>query len=379
MPWIERYANFDLTTGLNDGTSEDNAWRSLSAMLSGCAAGDRVNIKRQASAYGPITANTTIGPSVAATATNPICFRGYTTTPGDGGIWEATAGTGGAMTLTFAAFATYEGLSFAGVASVNLLSYSGASTSVFIRCSLDTVGDNAGGAQGTISIGNADKCRLVLGTGHVGVAGTNAASVRISNTLIVRRKSTSASGCLLITDAFGRAVNIDGCSFVGNAVSEKAIFWDRANSQHSSNITNNRFYGFENAIEIDEEPTGDFRLMFISGNVFSTMTGFAINRTNTQAGKLLITENLYHSCTSGFTDYDNFADYSSNASLSVSPFVNPSAGDLSFNDTSNGGAVCRARGFRMQQAYDWTNMQYAPTPGGSGGGVPLIGRGGLVY
>lgn len=370
MAYTEKYANFDLGSGSDNGTSEANAWQTLASMLAGCAAGDRVNIKRQASSHGPIAVNTTIGPSVAATAVNPIYFRGYTTTIGDGGIWETTVGTTGSMVLTFAAYATYEGLAFNGVASVNHLTYTGIATSLFIRCLLDTAGDNAGSAGGPCSINSAINCMIILGTGRVNVVGANNAAAYMRNSYFIRRKATSGSGHLLSIDNFGRSTCIENCTFVGNQVAEEGIFWDRANSQHGSNIINNRFYGFENAIEIDEEPTGDTRLMHISGNVFSTMTGRAIKRTNTQVGKLLITENLYHSCTSGFTDYDDFADYASNFSLSANPFTNVATGDLSFNDTANGGAVCRARGFRMQDAYDWASMAYlaTPAPGGGGGG-----------
>ncbi len=43
MAIIEKYANFDLATGLNDGTSEANAWRATTDVV--FAAGERVNLK----------------------------------------------------------------------------------------------------------------------------------------------------------------------------------------------------------------------------------------------------------------------------------------------------------------------------------------------
>ena len=368
MAFVERYANFDLATGDDNGTSEANAWRTLSSMLSGCAAGDRVNIKRQSSAFGPITTNTTFGPGTAATATNPISFRGYATTIGDGGLWDATITSAGTVTITYAAYATYEGLRFIGTGAVNIIAHNGTASSRFRRCTFDIVGDNTGGASGNIGISNIDKCLLILGTGRLGLTGTNSAVANVLDSYIIRKKTTSANGHILNNDAFGRASLIKGCTFVGNEVAENGIFLDRANSMHGSSIIGNRFFGFTNAIEIDEEPTGDTRILNISSNVFSTMTGRAIKRTNTYSGQLMIHDNLFHSCTSGFTDYSNFASDDSNVSLSANPFTNVATGDLSFNDTAGGGAVCRSRGFRMQDAYDWPDMEYLATPSGGGGG-----------
>lgn len=80
----ERYADFDLATGLNDGTSEANAWQSWGDIV--FAAGERVNIQAGASAHsiGSVTQTTN------GTAGSPVYLRGYTTTIGDGGLWEFT-------------------------------------------------------------------------------------------------------------------------------------------------------------------------------------------------------------------------------------------------------------------------------------------------
>ena len=77
----ERYANCGLGTGDNDGTSKANAYRTLALAMAGVAAGDRVNVID--STECDITA--TITTSTNGTADNPIHFRGYTSSIGDGG------------------------------------------------------------------------------------------------------------------------------------------------------------------------------------------------------------------------------------------------------------------------------------------------------
>ena len=85
--WQDVYYDDDLATGNNDGTTEADAWQSITDMLAGVQAGQRVNMKATAS---PV--------SLGAAATFPagdssgaIWYRGYTTTPGDGGNWVGSA------------------------------------------------------------------------------------------------------------------------------------------------------------------------------------------------------------------------------------------------------------------------------------------------
>jgi hypothetical protein len=89
FPWRDVYYDDDLTTGANDGSSPADAWQSLSAMSSGVAAGDRVNMKKAASAV-TLSANF-IFP--AGTLEGPIWYRGYGETPGDGVKWVGNAAT----------------------------------------------------------------------------------------------------------------------------------------------------------------------------------------------------------------------------------------------------------------------------------------------
>lgn len=360
MAYTERYANFDLATGFDNGTTEANAWKTLASMIAGCAAGDRVNIKRQATALD-ITANQTIQPSVAATAANPIAFRGYTSTIGDNGIWEATITTGGSVTVTFGAYCKLNGIKITAPSSSNIVVITCGTTTELNRCYFD-ITTTTGNSTSQITIGKAINSAFILERGRLGVAGPNGGTAHLRNCYIKRDYSVSHNGHLIQCDCYDRAFAMENCHVVGNGVAEEGLWIDRLADAAQVFISGNRFYGFENGIEIDEEPNADKEWSSITGNVFSTMTGRAINRTNTQLGYIRVAENLYHDCTSGFSNYDNFTVEDNNSALSANPFTNASAGDLSFNDTANGGAVCRARGFRMQDEYDWNNLAYKATP-----------------
>lgn len=83
MAWTDFYVDPN-ATGANNGTSQADAWTSLSAAISGVGAGPattptRVNVK--AATYTQNTTGLTFNTAGATTA--PVWWRGYKTTPGD--------------------------------------------------------------------------------------------------------------------------------------------------------------------------------------------------------------------------------------------------------------------------------------------------------
>ena len=86
-----RYANFDLATGLNDGTSEANAWQTWAAVLAGESPGDHVWVKKTATRHNEGGANTRIDLAFFAPTVSELSrIEGYGTTIGDGVMFESS-------------------------------------------------------------------------------------------------------------------------------------------------------------------------------------------------------------------------------------------------------------------------------------------------
>ena len=361
MAYTDRYANFDLATGDNDGSSEANAWRTPAAVIAAVAAGDRVNIKQQSSPYD-LTA--TINFNVAGTATAPIWYRGYLSTIGDGGKWAVAYNTAGTANLDFsAAFLIVEDISFSPGASSNINAfYVDGLWSIAIRCYAHNRTDSS------INISNALFCDYEFtNNSRIRTAGTNSASYMIYGCRF-KQNGASTNDNTLYSDTFGMAVSVVNCVFIGSGTAgDDAIFLDRVSDCRGIYLTGNRFYNFDNGIVIDEEPNSTFEQVYITRNVFSTMAAYAIERTNAEAGYVHLFNNWYHACTSGFTNYSAEAERWGNAALTASPFTLAGSDDLSLNDTASAGAVLRTAGFPIQEPYDWDNWAFEATYEGAGG------------
>ena len=87
----------DVTTGNDgdDGLSEGNAWATLEKAADTLAAGELCHVKGSADYIVPDTGdvNCVMEITIAGTGGAPIVYRGYTDTPGDGGLVTINAGT----------------------------------------------------------------------------------------------------------------------------------------------------------------------------------------------------------------------------------------------------------------------------------------------
>lgn len=345
MAWTERYANFDLTTGTNAGTSEVNAWQTFAAMAAGVAAGNRVNIKRQAVAYDNTSAITC---SVAGTALAPIYFRGYTTTIGDGGLWEVALNTGSLANVTFSGAYTFvEGIKYVGGAIPNSgsLFVSGAN-SWLIRCYVTVFNT-------TISYLNMHRCHIRLtGFSLLSIGGTNSFNACWSRNKI-ERIGNSGQTQIISSDIYGQAVQfLDNLVIGVGTAGEDGLLIQRPGNSRGFVIKGCRFYNVNNGINVVVEPDAVREDGQILDNIFSTLAGYGVLRAATETGYTRLAGNLYHACTSGFTNYSQEAQAFGNTSLSAAPFVSSSNFDL--NETAGGGATARAQGFRVTDPYDFS-------------------------
>lgn len=336
MAWTDRYANFDLATGANDGTSAGDAWQTPAAVIAAVAAGQRVNIKRQAAGYN-LTTSVTF--NVNGTATAPIWYRCYATTPGDGGFWECEYNSGGVAALAFTGnYCIVEGVHFKPGATTNSNSFTvNGINSWSIR--------NKIVARGSVSIANMMRNWISIeysGTGSVVVSGTNSYSSVFLDSYMKRIGSTS-SAQLIIRDTFGVPFVVQGCTLVGAGnASEDGIFLDRHNDARGTFLLANRLYNFRHGIYLDETPNAGSETFYAMRNLFDTMGGYAVYRNATEAGFVNLMNNYYRACTSGFTNYSVEAEIDgSNLPLSADPFEDKASNDFSMNDAAGGGQDVR--------------------------------------
>lgn len=349
MAWADKYANFDLATGDNDGSSEANAWQTPAAVIAGVAAGNRVNIKRQSAAYN-LTASVTFDDS--GTAAAPIWYRAYTTTIGDGGFWEVAYNTAGTANLIFSGnYNIVEGVHFKPGASTNANGFSVSGIlSWAIRCK--------GVVKGASNFTNMLRCHLVQTTAGAGFS-KGAVATANSNWLdsyIGRTGSTSVTQ-LINLDTYGAVINIAGCVIVGIS-GENAFFLDRANDCRGMWISGNRFYNFDSALVVDEEPNADREQILIANNLFHTMATYGVERVNADGGFVQIVNNYYRSCTSGLTNYSDEAQFG-NVALSADAFTDAANKKFTLNRTANGGQVLRDAQFAIDPT-DATAMIVEP-------------------
>jgi len=371
MAWTERYANFDLGTGANDGTTEANAWRTTAAVIAGVAAGQRVNIKRQTAAFD-LTATVTF--NVNGTALAPIYYRAYTTTIGDGGFWECAYNGGGVISLNFTGnFCFVEGVHFKPGASVNSNGFQ-----------VQGIGSwsirNKIIARGSVSITNMYRTWISIentGAAQVQAHGTNAQTPLWTDSFIKRIGATTSTS-LALRDTFGVSWTVRNCVLVGNGnAAEDGFFLDRMNSSRGVYLIGNRLYNFRHGIYVDEAPDAGIESLYVLQNLFDTMSGNAVNYNASEAGYVSLIRNYYRNCTSGFTNYAIEAEINnSNLALTVDPFVNKAADDLSLNSTADGGQVVRDDEFYMDPTVS-SGMKTNPSSSwweaaAGGGGTPAF-------
>ena len=348
MAFVEKYANFDLATGLNDGSSEADAWQTPAAVIAGVAAGDRVNIKKQAS---PFQTSGDLTFSVAGTATAPIWYRGYETTIGDGGRWEIDL----AVNL--------DDLIFSGdhtiVDSIKVSEFQSAHTfridggqSWLLNSIIDT---KAGGvdSNGNVEVVNVFNCLFNLSRNTLRIDQPNTQNACIMNS-VFRWQGVLAATNMIYADSYARSMNFVGCAFIGDGqVDCDAITIDRADFNRQVLVADCRFYNCRHGILIDEEPNAARENIYLHRNIFSTMAGYAVwQNTASFLGRVKHFQNFYHNCTSGYSNYPEEDILIPAVSLSESPFVDPLNGDFTINDVLNGGRAVRNGGFPINMPLD---------------------------
>lgn len=364
MAFAEKYANFDLATGDNDGSSEANAWQTPAAVISNVAAGDRVNIKRQSSGYN---LTSSVDFNVAGTATSPIWYRAYTSTIGDSGMWLVNYNAAGIAWLSFTGnYCIVEGIDFQPGATTNDNAFVVQGVNSWaIRCRANN--------RSSASYPNMMFCDIkTVGTGRITTNGTNSHNAIWAYSRLWQSSASSSYAYFLLSDNYGRTHVLINNLIIGNGIAGvDGIFLDRQADSRSSLFSGNVFYNFRNGIYVDENPNATREEIVAINNIFDNMGSYAIYTGTSDAGFMHLLGNSYYDCTDGFTNYPAESIKMLSLALTASPFTSPSTQDFSLNATSGGGASLRSRGYPINELFDWTNMTFKATYSGGGGGLLL--------
>jgi hypothetical protein len=350
MAITERYLDVDLTTGLNDGTSEANAWQSWAAADTGLAAGQRLNVKNPSARSDE--GSTTISISLVTAADTPLHIRGYGSTIGDGTAAQfenltlsfngtshsnilvqdidiLNAGAAGASCFTSG---NAYGTTFYNCKAVN----NGGGASEVIRCFQCTGGGNVvncyaeangtsysvGGSAGLIDIHNgvayANVC--VFGTSYENPAG-DLAAIRCNaavegNAQAVRNVCINKSGHMVQYGIRSNGISTSNCDGIS--------------------VVNNTVYGpFAQGINVEDGGTGtDGSSCYANNLVIGAPVSFSTNGSN---HVFPIFNNAYDGHLGGL-----IIDIGGRR-ITADPFTNSASYDLTLNAAVGGGEVCRAR------------------------------------
>jgi hypothetical protein len=345
MAITERYCNPDLATGLNDGTSEANAWQSLSTAASSYAAGHRVNIKRTSSrdASGDVTFAT------SATALSPVHIRGYTSTIGDGGMYQ-TSGT-----LTFSGdVMLVEGIDTERSSSYSQPFIMGSNGGIAYRCRSKNTSATSVCRSMQLFDAGAMYCDIINVSSD-----SNSSALEISRGFAHGCRVNSNSGRGIDLEHGYRVGDLQKCYIFGNgSAGSSGIYVTGIDNNGGLGYTDNYIYGVADGIyfnDLDAFPIGTHS--FVGRNIiYSVTNGIFNNDTGVVESTATLIQNAIGSAATA--RYSGFGDLPlpGDITLTADPFVDAANGDFTLNNVSGGGALLRAVGFQINMAYDWDNM-----------------------
>lgn len=341
MSWNVKYATFGQTTGLNDGTSLTDAWKTPTDMMNGVTAGDRVEMRQDPTT--PYTHTSSMVITKNGTSTSPIWFRGYESTPGDGGMCNIIWTGGGAQDFrALGSFHIWENVSIRPGSTGENGCQAQLGSSFGTHRNLHLAGSGA-----TTVAATAIRCVYIApelassGTRMI-LSGTNTHSTSVHECVFINDDPANGFNELVYHDMFGKHVSFTNCVFVNRTADTLAAFnTTRADDCRGMTWIGNIFVNFNVGITVNEQLVNNFNFSRISENVFVDMATYAVEEPGGPAGRIVANDNWYYNCTSGFSNLGDFAFR--NTALTVNPLVDPINNDWRINNLTNGGAVIRSR------------------------------------
>ena len=334
MAITEKYFNPDLDTGLNDGTSEANAWRTWADIV--FTAGERVNAKNPTAPFQP---GASISAAVSASDTQPVLFRGYSSTIGDKTKFQFDME---ANTLTVSGDAnTFYDIDATGTSISQVINLTG-DLAYLYRSKVVNTGTTANNhyAVNTADASVVDCYLETNGTDHT--SGSESVALNFAR--------GSALRCIIVSTAVGikTAIGFRAASITDCLVYEKGILGDAGivvtgyASGGFMQISGNTIDNFVDGIEIIGVDTlsGAVEPLIISGNLITNCTtGIANTDSGVRSTTIHINDCFFYNNTTD-TDLDDVAILGK-TSLTVDPYTDSSTDDYTLNNTASGGADVR--------------------------------------
>ena len=329
MAMTEKYANFDLATGSNNGTSEANAWQTWGAIT--FAAGERVNFKKTASRF----ALGTVTMSTSGTAGNPVELRGYESTIGDGGKFQFT----GNMTVSAnnAVIVDFDAVS---TGALGVFVVSGKSS--LVKCLADQQNTTTNAAQAVALVdGSAVFCWMKSASTRT--VDSNGSAVTLNRGNLIGCKIIGSGNTPAVYATYNFRNNlISQCVIDANG--DYGIYAAFLNSSSNSTIDGCLIYDASDGIYmVDGIDVGDPIVLNITNNVIWSAL-YGINNADAEGdiAQTLVIGNAMGSLASGrLAGFSNVEEIDP-ITLTADPFVNAADGDFNINNTAGGGAVLRA-------------------------------------
>jgi len=338
MAIIEKYCLPGLTTGNNDGTTEEHAWQTFALAVSSLVAGERMNVSNKENGGARIIGESNQTFSTDATGTAPIHIRGYTDDEGDEGffLWGHTLDiTGHYVILEQFDIEIAQGFDIALIIKSGSTAY---------RCKLKNTG--AGNCLAVNSDGgNLIQCSFM--------------TTQATNACCDIRGRVIMYGCRIESNAIGmtldpgfQASSAHRNLIIGSGSSTGIVIGSLRNTSILP-ITSNTIYNFVNGITIAEMiELADFAPGQIIGNlIYNCSNAIANDESGTVDTTMFLALNATGAISS--TVYD-FGDQPilDPVTLTGDPFTNSSSDDFTLNDISGAGASCRSS--FGSPAYAWS-------------------------
>jgi hypothetical protein len=347
MALRNRYLNCGLSTGNNDGTSEADAWRTFADCESGVEAGDIVWCKTVDG--NRVTGEATMtfdSPASDPTNSAPIALVGYTTTPGDGGMFKW-----GHILYIREDFMIIEGFDVEQSSSSASLQCDGDGC-IFYRCKVvnDTAAYN--GAMYLID-STAVNCYI---RGDLDGAGKVVRLFRGSlfDSYVEAADDSSGGFCFVEANISYRPSVVSGCVINGTEADCIGIHIDGDANCQGAWIMNNTIYNVSSGIAFDDGIAATSQIIVTQNNIIYNATNGIINERGTNTSSVVshfVNNNATGSISSNA--YSNIQDefIKNKITLTADPFIDKV--DFELNDVAGGGALCKFLGAGPRQ-YDPT-------------------------